>query len=195
MAIKKVVNRDRWGHIRGAVSPVDIPRRVCYLKDFGRWFQGSAFLFQIKFKLERFYASEKLELVEDVVNIEAKCKSSGKGKEKLSLTSCVIAQVMTATSIEHSNFSNVNKQTLSENSSAENTLNIIIEITKYSSLNIVIFITGYVLRFINNLKSSVKKKGVCKEDILQVNEYNESLKLWIKYEQGLLKQRLFRQLQ
>ena len=102
---------------------------------------------------------------------------------------------MIATSIEHSNFSNVNKQTLSENSSEENTLNIIIEITKYSSLNIVIFITGYVLRFINNLKSSVKKKGVCKEDILQANEYNESLKLWIKYEQGLLKQRLFRQLQ
>ena len=109
MAIKKVVNRDRWGRIRGAVSPVDIPTRVCYLKDFGRWFQGSAFLFQIKFKFERFYASEKLELVEDVVNIEAKCKSSGKGKEKLSLTSCVIAQVMTATSIEHSNFSNVFK--------------------------------------------------------------------------------------
>ena len=194
MAIKKVVNRDRWGHIRGAVSPVDIPTRVCYLNDFGRWFQGSAFLFQIKFKFERFYASEKLELVEDVVNIEAKCKSSGKGKEKLSLTSCVIAQVMTATSIEHSNFSNVNKQTLSENSSAENTLNIIIEITKYSSLNIVVFITVYVLRFINNLKPSVKKKGVCKEDILQVNEYNESLKVWIKYEQGLLKQQLFRQL-
>ena len=82
MAIKKVVNRDRWGRIRGAVSPVDIPTRVCYLKDFGRWFQGSAFLFQIKFKFERFYASEKLELVEDVVNIEAKGKSSGKGKEK-----------------------------------------------------------------------------------------------------------------
>ena len=52
---------------------------------------------------------------------------------------------MIATSIEHSNFSNVNKQTLSENSSEENTLNIIIEITKYSSLNIIYFY--YWLRF------------------------------------------------
>ena len=54
-------------------------------------------------------------------------------------------------------------------------MNNIVVITKYGSLNKVIIITGYVLRFINNLKSSVKKKGLCKADILQVNEYNESL--------------------
>ena len=30
-------------------------------------------------------------------------------------------------------------------------------------------------------------KGLFKEDIKQINEYNESLKLWIKCEQGLLK--------
>ena len=61
-------------------------------------------------------------------------------------------------------------------------MNNIIGITKYGLLNKVIIITGYVLRFINNLKSSVKKKGLCKADTLQVNEYNESLKLWIKCE-------------
>ena len=33
----------------------------------------------------------------------------------------------------------------------------------------------------------MKKKGLCKEDILQVNECNKSLKLWIKCKQGLLK--------
>ena len=54
----------------------------------------------------------------------------------------------------------------------------------YCSLNKVIVITGYPLRFKNNLKSSVKNKGLWKEDILQVNEYNESLKLWTKREQG-----------
>ena len=63
--------------------------------------------------------------------------------------------------------------------SYENTLNNIIEITKYSSINQVIVITDCVLWFINNLKLSVKNEGLCKDDILQVNEYNESLKLWI----------------
>ena len=33
----------------------------------------------------------------------------------------------------------------------------------------------------------MKKQGLCKEDILRVNGYNKSLKLWIKWEQGLLK--------
>lgn len=33
----------------------------------------------------------------------------------------------------------------------------------------------------------MKKEGLCKEDILRVNWYNKSLKLWIKWEQGLLK--------
>ena len=129
VAIRKVVNRDRWEHIRGPVNPADIPTRVCDVKDFDRWFRAPAFLFQIKFKFEEFDATERLELVEDVVNIEVKGKNSGKGNGKSSLTSCVTTQVVTATSIEHVNFSNVNKQTLSKNS-YENTLNNIIEITK-----------------------------------------------------------------
>ena len=92
---------------------------------------------------------------------------------------------MTAVSIGHVSFSNVNKQTMAKNS-YEKTFSNIIGIAKYSSLKKVIVIAGYVLRFINNLKSSIKKKGLCKEDILQVNENNESLKLWIKCEQRLL---------
>ena len=101
---------------------------------------------------------------EDGVNIQVKGKNSGKRKGKSSLTSWVITQVVTATLIEHVNFSNVKKQALSKNS-YENTLNNIIEITQYSSLNELIAITGKVLRFIKNLKSSMKKKGLCKEDI------------------------------
>ena len=141
VAIRKAVNRDRWGHIRGAVNPADIPTRVGDVKDFDCWFWGPAILFQIKFKFEGFDATERLELVEDVVNIEAKGKNSGKGKGKSSLTSCLITQVVSAASIEHVNFSNINKQTLSKNS-YENTLNNIIKITKYSSLNKAIVITG-----------------------------------------------------
>ena len=75
---------------------------------------------------------------------------------------------------------------MSKNSS-ENTFNTIIKITKCSSLNkVIVKLLANPLSFINNLKSSAKKKGLCKEDILQVNEYKESLKLWIKCEQGFL---------
>ena len=96
--VEMVVNRDRWGDIRGAVNRADIPTRVCDVKDFDRWFRGPAFLFQIKFNFEGFDATERLDLVEYVINIEAKGKNSSKGKGKSSLTSCVITQVVNATS-------------------------------------------------------------------------------------------------
>ena len=51
----------------------------------------------------------------------------------------------------------------------------------------VIVITGYVLQIINNLKLSIKNKGLCTENTFQVNEHDKSLNLWIKYEQYLLK--------
>lgn len=66
-------------------------------------------------------------------------------------------------------------------------MNNITEITKYSSLNKLIAITGYVLQFIKNSKLSVKLNGLRNRDTLQVNEYNKPLKLWIKYEQRLSK--------
>ena len=77
VAISKVVNHGRWGHIPGAVNPADIPARVCGVKDVDRWFRDSAFLFQINFKFEGFDATETLELVEDVINIEIMGKNSG----------------------------------------------------------------------------------------------------------------------
>ena len=141
MAIREVVNRDRWGNIRGAVNPADIPGRVFDVKDSNRWFQGQAFLCQIKFKFEGFDATDWLELMEDVINTEANDKNSGKGKVKSSFSSCVITRVVYAASIEHVNLSNVNKQTLSKNSSG-NTLSNITEITKYISLIKVMVITG-----------------------------------------------------
>ena len=46
-------------------------------------------------------------------------------------------------------------------------------------MNQVIVITDCVLWFINNFKIVCEKWSLCKDDILQINEYNESLKLWI----------------
>ena len=141
LAIRNVADCDRWVHIQGAMNPADIPARFSDVKDFDRWFQSPVFLFWIKFKFEGFDATEKLELAEDVASIEAKVKKSSKGKGKSSMASCVITQFVNAALIEHVKFWNVNKQTMSKNSS-ENTLNNIIKITKCSSLNKVIVTTG-----------------------------------------------------
>ena len=81
VAIGKDVNCDRWGHIKRVVRPADISTRVCDVKDFDHC--SLAILFQIKFKVEGFNATERLELVVHVVNIEAKSDSDkgikGKG--------------------------------------------------------------------------------------------------------------------
>ena len=87
VVIGKDVNCDRWGHLRRVVRPADISTRVCDVKDFDHC--SLAILFQIKFKVEGFNATERLELVMDVVNIEAKSKNSDKGKGQLNVTSCV----------------------------------------------------------------------------------------------------------
>ena len=108
VAIGKDVNCDRWGHVKRVARPVDISTRVCDVKDFDHC--SLAILFQIKFKVEGFNATERLELAVDVVNIVAKSKNSDKGKGQLNVTSCVKIQVVTATSFEHVIFSNVNKQ-------------------------------------------------------------------------------------
>ena len=109
VAIRKTVDRNRLGHTRGAVNPVDIPTRVCDVNDFNRQFWDPAFLFQIKFNFEGLDAAERLESVEDVLSIEAKGKGNSKEKVKSSLNSCVVTRVVITTPIEH-----VNKQTLSK---------------------------------------------------------------------------------
>lgn len=90
VAIRKVVNRSRWGHIRRAVNPADITTRVSIVTDFDRWFLGPVILFQIKFKFEGFDATKMSELVEDVLNIESNGTNSGKNKRRSILTNCVV---------------------------------------------------------------------------------------------------------
>ena len=64
-----------------------------------------------------------------------------------------------------------------------------IQCDRFSSLKKLVMVTGYVLRFINNLKKKVlKKTNLVTEDMLTVNEYNEALLMWIKDEQFRLKQ-------
>ena len=64
----------------------------------------------------------------------------------------------------------------------------ILDCTRYSSLNKLIVTTGYVMRFVNNLRKRTKNKGNFITDIiLTAEEFDEALSMWIKEEQSLIK--------
>ena len=52
----------------------------------------------------------------------------------------------------------------------------------------LIIVTGYLIRFVNNLKGTLKNDNanVLLENTLTIDEYNNALNLWIKTEQGIL---------
>ena len=68
------------------------------------------------------------------------------------------------------------------------TIEIEIEITRFSIMKKLIIVTGYVIRFVNSLKGTLKKDNtnVLLENTLTINEYNNTLNLWIKSEQEIL---------
>ena len=75
-------------------KPSRYPNKGLWCERFWLLFWGPSLLFQFKFKFGGFDATERFELVENVVNVDAKGKSNGKGNGKSSLTSCVIIQVV-----------------------------------------------------------------------------------------------------
>ena len=68
------------------------------------------------------------------------------------------------------------------------TIHNVIDIRIFSSLKKLIIITGFVIRFVNNLKGTLKNDytNVLLENTLTIDEYKNALNLWIKAEQEIL---------
>ena len=64
----------------------------------------------------------------------------------------------------------------------------LIDITRFSLLKRLIIITSYVIRFVNDLKRTLKNDNtnVLLENTLTIDEYKNVLKLRIKTEQEIL---------
>ena len=64
----------------------------------------------------------------------------------------------------------------------------LIDITRFSLLKKLIIITSYVIRFVNDLKRTLKNDNtnVLLENTLTIDEYKNVLKLRIKMEQEIL---------
>ena len=61
-----------------------------------------------------------------------------------------------------------------------------IDCTKFSSLDKLLRVIGYVSRFINNIKSRIDKSEIILNDELSTDEINASRIIWLKYEQSFL---------
>ena len=108
---------------------------------------------------------------------EAKVAGARKGKVGKSKDDLVI-RVVNAVIVEHAEFEKVESNRINENN-----IHKIIEITRYSSFEKLIMVTCYMLRFIKNISNKVNKI----REVVNADEYNIALKLWIKNEQSLLK--------
>lgn len=59
-------------------------------------------------------------------------------------------------------------------------------VEKIINLEKLLRVTVYVVRFVNNLKTAVHKTEIVKEEIV-FEDLMSSEKLWVKYEQAILK--------
>ena len=154
---------DNWCHVPGTLNPADIPTRKINVINFSNcvmWWNGPDFLS----KKERLWPSQNIQTSLTSADI---IKEFRKAKIE---TSC--------NSVEpkfHHPLSNLESVILMKN---------------YSSLIKLLKITGYVMRFIRNLKNSFSRKNAIKEvpeeklsGPLTVVELENGEKMWIKYEQ------------
>ena len=157
--IRKVVDRAGWRYVKSGLNPADVPTRIS--SNICESFTGCWF------EGPSFLLSLK-----DYAEVEV--ENSGGGE---------ISQVGMA---EVANFSN---QTHKGQDNQKCSLSSVINSDRFSSLKKLILVTGYVLRFVNNLRKRVKKEtNLITEDMITVTEYNEALIMWIKDEQFQLKQ-------
>ena len=63
-----------------------------------------------------------------------------------------------------------------------------IDIRRFSLLKKLVIVTGYIMRFVNNLKETLKNDNinVSLENALTTDEYKNVLNLWIQAEQEIL---------
>ena len=160
-------------------NPADIPTRVCSRDCIKQWFDGPEILHSDKLEEIKFDVSSRLKMVEEMVHSELKRKSLRDESDAKSVKSDEL-------------FVNISSEYLFQSSAEEEKIldkNIgnIVGISRYSSLNKLINVTSYVLRFVKNIMSRVRNEELIK-DTLSVEERDQAVDLWIKHEQDLLRQ-------
>ena len=157
VGIRKIVAREQWHHVSGILNPADIPtRKIENLRDVfhgGVWFKGPEFLLN-----KSFCPKQSFDLVVD------------KDKALIEAKSSFSKHSLTTTTTVHNTTNNAN-------------INQIIDSTRFSSLSKLINTTGWVLRFICNIKRKTKQESLLMETSISLDKYQKALQIWLKDEQ------------
>ena len=156
-----------WGHIPGFQNHADIPTRLGPLPNLldSCWFNGPSFLLDPNFKFVEYVVS-KLKLDQ----VESECKKGF--RENL----CFV--------VEGSDVDAVDEK------STQYELNELITMINYSTLKKLLIVTGYVFRFVNNMKAKLRKDNsiIVMDKFLTVCELDFVLDCWIIEEQKALQE-------
>ena len=99
----------------------------------------------------------------------------------------LVGRVDVEVSAEVVNFSNTTTRGTPNN---RRLISAVIDCTRYSSLKKLVLTTGYVMRFVNNLRKPVGKQhgDMVNDSVLTIDEYNKfkALMMWIKEQQILM---------
>ena len=129
VVIRKEVERKKWRHVGGLENPADIPTRMfCFKKLSNNWLSGPKLLFKDEVEVGWFDGENSLNEVEVLI------ESKGVGK-----INEIVNSVNVVEAVASSNFG------------------VPIDIKKYSTLNRLIMVNGYVNRFANNLIKKFKR--------------------------------------
>ena len=161
--IRKVVDRDRWCFVSGETNPADIPTRLAKgLTDCfsDLWYFGPSFLSSFTFTVDNFLFCD-----------ENKFDTVSESETSLSERRVEESSILTVT-----------------NDNDGTDLNNIIDYNKYSSLRKLVMVTGFVFRFITNIKKKLSSEQRNMVESLSLEEYEDAQIYWIKREQLRLQQ-------
>ena len=169
VSIRSVVGRDRWCFVKGEINPADVPTRIsanlneCF---DGCWFSGPSFL------LSQHFESSGEDISTDGTNGNTVDEVNAEAVGVVGLTSC---------------FSNTTQEKTSDDACS---LNTVIDCTRFSTLKRLVSVTGYVMRFIGNIRKRLEKRtDTITDEVLTVEEYEEALSRWIAEEQLMIKEK------
>jgi len=174
VSIRKVVDRNKWYFVKGELNPADIPTRIskglvdCFDDS---WLSGPSFL--LKSSVDNFISNDELNSSETF--LESK-------KSFLQGEGCDDFKTETETNHYQTN--------LTVTTDINVCLSEIINVGRFSCLRKLVVVTGFVIRYITNLKNKIRQfqhKNIT-EETLTVDEYNNALTILIIEEQRIMRQ-------
>lgn len=183
--VRSVVPRECWFHVSGVSNPADIPTRM--IDNFenyfnGPWFKGPSFLSLPTIKKEN--ENTKAFNLNEVLQ-EAK---RNKFKEIDSMKVDVFSNSVLTNVIKELDVPTGSDKQTNTTDTTQICLSDFMDCERYNSLYKLIVVTGFVIRFVNNMIKRIRKDGeAVMNDSLTVKEYNNALILWIKDDQQKLK--------